>query len=140
MKSGIQLKPANQNQESMLSDRFRHLPVGVELDNYVMNLLGWKYINGCCFDENLTPICVNLPLFSTNLNQAWKFVEYIESKIKDQPGDSELDYLRLESFGEGNYMASFGEYWWAKSTTPAHAICLACIEAHSALQELKKSK
>jgi hypothetical protein len=111
------------------SDALHLLAIGKELDEFLaLNILGMS-------EKELT----DYPKFSQSIDAAWKLVEAIEQKIQNYDLIPEMDFLTLESFGEGQYTAKYGEYWWAESSTPAHAICLASFEAYKAIEiELEK--
>lgn len=80
------------------------------------------------------PLSQTPPQYSTNLEDAWRVVERIETLIL-QHGIRDMQLFSLESYGEGEYIADFGKYWWARQGTAAFAICCAACEAMQTIRE-----
>ena len=74
------------------------------------------------------------PHYTTNLEDAWRLVERIEALILKDPIPY-MDLFKLNSFGEGEYVADFGRYWWSREKTPAYAICCAAREAMQSIRD-----
>ena len=60
--------------------------------------------------------------------------ERIEALILKDPIPY-MDLFKLNSFGEGEYVADFGRYWWSREKTPAYAICCAAREAMQSIRD-----
>ena len=74
------------------------------------------------------------PHYTTNLEDAWRVVERVEALIL-QYKIRDMELFSLASYGEGEYIADFGPYWWSRGGTVPFAICCAASEAMQTIRE-----